>query len=677
MIRNFFSGSLLLVVLLSAVWGVNSQPFQERKPDSQLKHEVTVTLKLVQVYVTDKDGNPATDLTREDFILYDNDRLQTITDFEKHLLIRSIEEVKREMAKTELPPAKDISPLVNRKFLLFLDVDRNDTTGIGKSKKAALHFIDTQLQPTDEVGVFSYSWIVGLTVHQYLTSDHEKAREAVRKIKEVPGMSSSGRMGAPLKPGGMSSDRQLARAEAILKQESSIMGELSQSSGQAGDWPARTKGFIELMSEFAKALRHIEGYKNIILFSRGIQYGLLFSRDQSLRESYEKMSKELATSNSPVHTINTLPRTVPISARDPALKMLSELSGGKYFRYVDDYEHNAEQIQNITGNYYVLGYPIDDKWDGKYHEIRVVVKRKGCIVQSQPGYFNPKPFGKLSEFEKQLHLIDLALGKGEYYRAPSSFPIVALPYLFEDKSGLILLSEILVDDIEEVTGKETEIVTLIFDEEYTIVDSTQGKANLTDVPQKRLHHYAVSTLEPGDYECRVILRNQETGRSALGQSRITVPEFQPAAVSLSPPFIMIPNRPCFYLKALKENQETRKEPVQTISLNDIYPFLASNHSPLVYELERDTPRLLTVLKLRSKDLSESEVEILVDLVLQHTEEWIPLKYHVLDSAETGSERTFLVELLLPKMEPGQYTLEFFVVHDSEVIASTLRTFKVR
>jgi len=40
-------------------------------PQEELQHEVTVTLKLIQVFVTDKKGNPVKDLTKEDFIVHE------------------------------------------------------------------------------------------------------------------------------------------------------------------------------------------------------------------------------------------------------------------------------------------------------------------------------------------------------------------------------------------------------------------------------------------------------------------------------------------------------------------------------------------------------------------------------------------------------------------------------
>ncbi|NIO21804.1 MAG: hypothetical protein GTN76_14015 [Candidatus Aenigmarchaeota archaeon] len=56
---------------------------QEEKNEAELQYEVTVTLKLIQVYVTDKKGNPVLDLTKDDFFVFDNGHKQTLTEFER------------------------------------------------------------------------------------------------------------------------------------------------------------------------------------------------------------------------------------------------------------------------------------------------------------------------------------------------------------------------------------------------------------------------------------------------------------------------------------------------------------------------------------------------------------------------------------------------------------------
>ena len=55
---------------------------KKKKDQKELEHEAVVTLKLVQVYVTDKKGNPIMDLELDDFELYDNGKIQKITGFD-------------------------------------------------------------------------------------------------------------------------------------------------------------------------------------------------------------------------------------------------------------------------------------------------------------------------------------------------------------------------------------------------------------------------------------------------------------------------------------------------------------------------------------------------------------------------------------------------------------------
>ncbi len=80
-----FWASLLIPGLAA---GAPSVPGQDAAIRAQkpIQHEVTVGLKLIQVYVTDKKGKPVTDLRREEFTVSDNGRLMTISDFERHVL---------------------------------------------------------------------------------------------------------------------------------------------------------------------------------------------------------------------------------------------------------------------------------------------------------------------------------------------------------------------------------------------------------------------------------------------------------------------------------------------------------------------------------------------------------------------------------------------------------------
>ena len=399
------------------------------------EHEVTVTLKLIQVIVTDPQGNPVTDLEVSDFLLFDNGKPQTITDFERHLLPAVKPKEKTTLAETEVPAAREVTATrMNRKFFLVIDQFQNDLPGFKQAKKAALHFIDTQVRPSDEIALLTYSQNEGMIVHEYLSTDHARV---MARLDKARGLSS----------------RTLNDFATELDMP------VEEIENPDTEWKKmKIRQFAQDMMEFGKALRSIPGFKHIILFSAGVSrqmlYGGLYDTaaggmaqiDPGIRVLFDDMTKELASSSSPIYTVNTLGTRAHMeehgSRGDDSLKMVSEVTGGIYFEDVTSYDKIAQTIQNVTGNYYVLGYSIDEKWDGKFHAVRVEVTRPGCRAFAQAGYYNPKPFAEYSEVEKRLQLLELALSERARMFDAEAFAMRALPCSDPPRSNLVLLSEI-------------------------------------------------------------------------------------------------------------------------------------------------------------------------------------------------------------------------------------------
>ena len=189
--RDLKISFLFLLPILLNLFAVTKLESQEKGAQKELQHDVAVTLKLIQVYVTDEDGNPVTDLRKEDFILSDNGELKTITDFETHFAI--LTKTLQKPAQVTEPPVKPESApppaQLSRKFFLFLDIQRNDPIGVMKSKRVARYFVETQIQPGDELGVFSFQPSAGFVLHEYLTQDKEKMYLAIKKARALPGFS--------------------------------------------------------------------------------------------------------------------------------------------------------------------------------------------------------------------------------------------------------------------------------------------------------------------------------------------------------------------------------------------------------------------------------------------------------------------------------------------------------
>ena len=224
---------------------------KNKAEQKRLQNEVTVTVKLIQVFVTDGKGNPIRDLEMPDFVLYDNGRGQAVTGFEKHFM--ALPAVT--LAETKPAPPREVPSLMNRKFFFIIDFQGNDLEGIGKSRTAIIKFLDTQTQPGDEFALLTYSQMKGLAIHVYLTSDGAKIRTALGKALDMPGITPSG--------GLMNSGLVIISGTAVASSGRNILVQKKQTDPR---W------FADCLENLVSTLSHLPGQKNILLFSRGFQY---------------------------------------------------------------------------------------------------------------------------------------------------------------------------------------------------------------------------------------------------------------------------------------------------------------------------------------------------------------------------------------------------------------------
>ncbi len=684
---------LFFSVSLSAPQGQEIEKLQ--KP---LQYEVSVTVKLIQVYITDKKGKPVMDLAKDDFIVFDNGAPVTVTEFEKHELLPAAP-----AAETEAPAQHIVSTptpsvqTINRKFFLFFDFAFNNQRGVDKSVKAALHFLDAQVIPGDEVALFSYSMLKGVTVQEYLTADHEKVREAVAAVtaKAIAGRAGEVEeqywrqvsIGAPSESDtrSMASFDRQARDIARARQESKIAA----------------KNYILRLTTLAKALRLVPGQKSFILFSSGIPSSLIYggqsgnpaqlrgvgafdTGDMSLRPLNEEMYREFSTANCSFYIFDTRESAkVPslfaydeqtfesghrdiLSAQgvfqtttDPfrddrttgldSLKRLSDRTAGKFFSNINMYEKNLSQVQELTGAYYILGYSISEQWDGRFHEIKVEVKRKDCEVRAQAGYFNPKPFREYSDLEKKLHLFDLALNERSQLQAPKDFPIAALSYSVGEGARLRLMARVPNEALEGFAGKSVEFVALAFDDSENLVDLKRMEVDLTGHRETDILFSSGIAVPPGRYTCRLVLRDLDTGMSAVASTRAHVAG-ETAALGLHTPLLLAPVIFPVYLEAVGVGK------ADLLSWRDVYLFDRKQYSPQIGEISKGAGKVLVVVPYTISGIEQPNVILSANLIRSATGERLEVPFYSQARFRSGSVEIQHIEFALDDVPPGEYLL---------------------
>jgi VWFA-related protein len=613
-------------------------------PQKPLRHEVAVTLKLIQVYVTDKNGKPAMDLGRADFRLFDNGQPVTITDFEVY---RSEETPPRPsvpsgnpeaVAAQPVPPSKPASAVpaaqMGRKFFFFFDLDSNDLPGIAKARAAALHFLDTAILPADEVGVFSYAFMSGLVMHAFLTTDHARVREAVLRVRDVPGRGSGGTGGADT-PGIVVSGQEGQPVVAVIR-----------SSGGAGAI------YANRMAALAKALRYIPGTKNILYFSQG---GSISSRE--VRERVEETGREYAAANAPLYTVNTEtpdPFNPSGSKGEAALALVARQSGGKAYPdigAISRFPEIAAEIQVLTRNYYVLGFPVRESWDGKYHKIKVEVGRGDYSVQAQSGYYNPKPFKDYSDVEKDLHLFDLALSERPPGRGPLLFPMRTLQFGMGGESRLLLMSQIPPGVIAKFAGRRIELATLVLNDRDDPVLRRETRPDPGKVRGRDVVFTSEAVLGPGAYRCRIILRDLETGDAVMAYASVTIPAKPGGGLRLFSPLLLTSYRPTVSWEAEARGGNRR--------WTDVYGYDPAKYSLLAGDIPPGTRSIAAIVPYTFSAISGGDVSLRAALIEASTGSRIEVPCSVVAKAMDKGRAARLLELGLDGIPPAKYLLYIY------------------
>ncbi len=694
------------------------EPIRFQKP---LEHDVAVTLKLVQVYVTDRKGKPVQDLRKSDFHVTDKGIPVTITEFEKHVLeppAQGAAAAGPEKLLSSLTPP--LQPMT-RKFFLFFDFAFNNQRGINKSKEAALHFIDRELKPGDEVGLVSYGSIGGLAIHEFLTTDHAKVREAVKTL-------------SPQKLTGRVGDieeqywRQAAEGTPPKVSHSDPdVGTMTPKVPQIYNWQrqeskSQSANFLLKLTSLAEALRYVPGQKHIVLFTTGVASTMIYGTQQGdpiesvlignnsrsrfdtgdhiLRTINEDLLKQLSASNCTVFAFDTresavvpslftydeqtyeeayrdlfydegVRQNVNLPLKDDrvtgeySLRRMSVVTGGKYFSNIGDYENTLSQVQDLTGMYYVLGYSIGEQADGAYHELKVEVDRKGVDVRTQAGYYNPKPYAAYTDLEKQLQLYDLALSERSFLRTPLSFSMSALSFTLGGESRIQVLSKIPNAVMDKFSGTRSELVALIFDNADNLLGLQRYETDLSKFKGMDVFYTSGAGAQPGGYKARLIIRDMDNGAAAVASTRVSVVPKPLTGLGLHTPLLLTAESNFAYLESVAAKKTGRAD------WKDAYPYERAKYSPLLGALPGVTRRIYALLPCSAAGLVQPEIAVAAWLINAGTGEKVPVKTSLLNKTESGSLDILFLELDLGAAPEGKYRI-FFRAEDaaSRSIATT-------
>jgi hypothetical protein len=64
----------------------------------------------------------------------------------------------------------------------------------------------------------------------------------------------------------------------------------------------------------------------------------------------------------------------------------------------------------------------------------------------------------------------------------------------------------------------------VFDEKNDIVTFDRVEMDFSKLPDEKFKHTCYLSIPPGEYKCRVVIRNMKTGRGAVGSVSVAILE---------------------------------------------------------------------------------------------------------------------------------------------------------
>jgi VWFA-related protein len=366
------------------------------------------TTRLVQlnVIVQDKKGNPVTDLKKEDFEIKDAGKVQTVSLFSME------SNAPLPTAAEPLPPNVFTNKLERRAgtpssvSVILLDWLNTKFADRAYAQAQVVKFLQQQIKPEDHIGLYTLSR--GLRVLHDYTSD---STELLARLNSSDGKSLP----------------DLSRAESRSAGDAMLLDTWLRGGGASraeADFYTinRVNGTLKAIEFIANHLSAVPGRKNLIWVSGGFPLEIGFDSPAAMRDpareqrtfsdEIDRAVRAVNNANLAIYPVDArglmtspqfsaerrgnanrrpprIPPPAPGSKNQDTMRELASRTGGRAYINTNDLNKAIRDAIQDTRVTYTLGfYPSGEKFDGKFHELKVKVERPGANIRYRKGYFD-------------------------------------------------------------------------------------------------------------------------------------------------------------------------------------------------------------------------------------------------------------------------------------------------
>jgi len=366
----------------------------------------SIELVRVDAFVTGKGGKPVTDLTIADFEILEDGKPQKIEQFKTINVDGTLRFTlpagqARSLSDIEVQQAEDDSRL----FVFFLDDYHTRDRNAIAVREPLIKFIQSDIRPTDLLAVmypltpandlaFTRNHAAVITAIQRFegrkydyrprnTYEANYMRESTPVVEKIRNQVVQGALeGLAIKLGGLRDSRKtvifVSEGFTVVLPPEMRRGDASAPqvvSGARGD--ERAEQGAEIQGQMDLEIRMREVYRAANRFNTAI-----YTLDPRGLTPFE-----FDISDGSIGGVSQASDRQMLRTTQDTLKSLAEETDGRAILNRNSLREGMAQILQDSSFYYLFGYTTSAGADGKFHDIKVRVKRSGVNVRSRKGFW--------------------------------------------------------------------------------------------------------------------------------------------------------------------------------------------------------------------------------------------------------------------------------------------------
>jgi VWFA-related protein len=509
-------------VLVALSFGPTAYTQQVTAPDQKAPVptlNVTTSLVLLDVVVTDKAGNPVTNLTRDDFVVYEDKVTQRMVSFEPPSAHTPPTETGSVPFNPDDPKSFGQSP-VTILVLDELNTHFEDSSFAVRSVEQYLGSLPAVLaQPTTLMVVSENKF----HLLQNFTRDRAALLKALKDQSvhyawKLEGDKSIGYGAVERLDQSLSALEQIAQASARIPGRKNLVW-----VGQGFPTLDPTELDMKDQNLVRDTIQHVT---DVLLNTRVTLYAVdPTSSAAGMTEITDATQLEFAQLAGDALTTNADPFNSSLD-----FDRLGPVTGGRVLRGMNDIDKQIASSVDLGTKFYTIGYSPSNasKQTGQYRNIRVVCLRPGLTAATRNGYYTTPP---ASQNSREMLIYDLNTA------ALSSIPLTALkvtvePAKTEGTYTVHVDASSLAWQTTSDGGSSAKVVVLVAglsSSNKLLTHTVQNMsalakpgADLTQ-PGKAANFLITTPLPKGVVRLRFVVREVETGR--IGTSDLNIRHF--------------------------------------------------------------------------------------------------------------------------------------------------------